>query len=135
MKTLVQTSPQVDTSESVLIVRSDDGVPEPLEGDRVVKVELLPAVERGHLVVGPGGWEGAGHADQLVEVGGGGAHHADRGVVDVVFVEDTLLGGLSPHKTQTIKGQFTPVVTEKGMRNIKIWKQTPEKISPKNLIS
>ena len=76
MKTFVQTSPQVDTSESVLIVRSDDGVPEPLERDRVVKVELLPAVERGHLVIGPRGWEGAGHADQLVEVGGGGAHDA-----------------------------------------------------------
>ena len=133
MKTLVQTSPQVDTSESVLIVRSDDGVPEPLERDRVVKVELLPAVEGGHLVVGPGGWEGAGHADQLVEVGGGGAHHADRGVVDVVFVEDTLLGGLSPHKTQTIKGQFAPVVT--GKRNEKYekyWSQD-EKYSYRHL--
>ena len=135
MKTLVQTSPEVDTSESVLIVRRDDGVPVPLERDRVVEVELLPAVERRHLVVGPGGREGAGHADQLVDVGGGGAHQAHRGVVDVVFVEDTFLAGLSPHKTQTIKGQFTPVVTRKGMRNIKIWKQTPEKISPKNLIS
>ena len=75
MKALVQTSPEVDTSQSLLIVRGDDGVPEPLERHRVLEVELLPAVESGHLVVGPGGRQGAGHAEELVEVRGGAAHH------------------------------------------------------------
>ena len=75
METLVQTSPQVDTSQSLLVVRGDDGVPEPLERHGVLEVELLPAVESGHLIVGPGGGQGARHAEQLVEVRGGGAHH------------------------------------------------------------
>ena len=68
MQALVQTPPEVDTSERVLVVRRDDGVPVPLERHRVVKVELLPAVEGGHLVVGPRGGQGAGHAEQLIEV-------------------------------------------------------------------
>ena len=68
MEALVQTPPEVDISERVLVVRRDDGVPVPLERHRVVEVELLPAVEGGHLVVGPGGGQGAGHAEQLVEV-------------------------------------------------------------------
>ena len=75
METLVQTSPQVDTSQSLLVVRGNDGVPEPLERHGVLEVELLPAVESGHLIVGPGGGQGTRHAEQLVEVRGGGAHH------------------------------------------------------------
>ena len=113
MQALVQTPPEVDISERVLVVRRDDGVPVPLERHRVLKVELLPAIESGHLVVGPGGGRGVGHADQLVEIRGGGAHHVDGGVVDVVLIQNTLLGALSEHEAEAHEGEFAPVVPGK----------------------
>ena len=113
MDTFVQTSPELDTPEGSVEVGRDDGVPVALEGDGVLEVDLLPAVESGHLVVVAGSGAGAGHADQLVEVGGGGADHVDGGVVDVVFIQNTLLGALSEHEAEAHEGQFAPVVPGK----------------------
>ena len=68
MDTFVQTSPELDTPEGSVEVRRDDGVPVALEGDGVLEVDLLPAVESGHLVVVAGSGVSAGHADQLIEI-------------------------------------------------------------------